>query len=155
MAVPHNYSTSTLKDHVGHDFGETEPVMVDQDRINGFADVTGDHQWIHTDIERSKAESPFGGTIAHGFLTLSMLAASVQDAGVVPKDAAGVVNYGIDKVRFIAPVPSGTRLTARFRLAGVEDKGKGRQLVRIEASATPEGSDKPAVLAELLAMVMV
>jgi len=104
MTAPAGYSTATLHDFVGHDFGASAPVTVGQDRIEGFAEVTGDHQWIHVDVARARAESPFGGPVAHGFLTLSLLAAAVTEAGVVPADAKGVINYGLDKIRFLAPI---------------------------------------------------
>jgi acyl dehydratase len=154
MTAPNGYSVRTLKDFVGHDFGASAPITVDQVRINTFADVTGDHQWIHVDVEKAKKHSPFGGPVAHGFLTLSLMAAAVGTAGVVPADAQGVINYGLDKVRFIAPVPAGAPITASFKLAGVEDKGEKRQLIRIEAVVNVEGSDKPAIVGEMLAMVV-
>ena len=154
MPAPKGYSVRTLKDFVGHDFGASAPIRVDQIRINTFADVTGDHQWIHVDVAKAKKHSPFGGPVAHGFLTLSLMAAAVASAGVVPADAQGVINYGLDKIRFIAPVPSGASITARFKLAGVEDKGDKRQLIRIEAQVDVEGQDKPAIVGEVLAMVV-
>ena len=154
MPAPAGYSTATLRDFVGHDFGASAPVTVGQARIDGFAEVTGDHQWIHVDVERARAESPFGGPVAHGFLTLSLLAAAVTEAGVVPADAKGVINYGLDKIRFLAPVPAGAAVACGFRLAGVEDKGDGRQLLRLEAEARVEGADKPAIVGEVLALVV-
>ena len=92
--------------------------MVGQPRIDGFAEVTGDHQWIHVDVERARDEAPFGGPVAHGFLTLSLLAAAISEAGVVPADAKGVINYGLDKVRFLAPVPAGAEVACGFRSPG-------------------------------------
>jgi acyl dehydratase len=154
MPAPAGYSTVTLRDFVGHDFGASAPVVVGQDRIDGFAEVTGDHQWIHVDVERARAESPFGGPVAHGFLTLSLLAAAISDAGIVPADAKGVINYGLDKIRFLAPVPAGAAVTCRFRLASVEDKGAGRQLLRLEAQAQMAGTDKPAIVGEVLALIV-
>jgi acyl dehydratase len=94
MAAPAGYSVRTLKDFVGHDFGASAPIKVDQIRINTFADVTGDHQWIHVDVARAKKHSPFGGPVAHGFLTLSLVAAATMDSGVVPPDAEGAINGG-------------------------------------------------------------
>ena len=154
MPAPNGYSTRTLKDYVGHDFGFSDPIKIDQVRINTFADVTGDHQWIHVDVERAKKHSPFGGPVAHGFLTLSLMATAVASAGVVPADAQGVINYGLDKIRFITPVPVGVTITATFKLAGVEDKGDKRQLIRVETAVNVEGSDKPAIVGEVLAMVI-
>jgi acyl dehydratase len=154
MSAPAGYSTATLRDFVGHDFGAAAPVTVGQPRIDGFAEVTGDHQWIHVDVDRARAESPFGGPVAHGFLTLALMAAAISDAGVVPADASGVINYGLDRIRFLAPVPAGARVACGFRLAEVEHKGPGRQLIRLEASARVEGSDKPAIVGEVLALVV-
>lgn len=154
MPAPEGYSTAKLKEFVDHDFGASAPIPIGQDRIGAFADVTGDHQWIHVDVERAKAESPFGGPVAHGFLTLSLLAGGVADAGVVPDDAKGVINYGLEKIRFLAPVPSGAEVTCHFRLASVEDKGPGRQLLRLAAEARIIGTDKVAVAGEVLALVI-
>jgi acyl dehydratase len=154
MPTPQGYSTRTLKDFVGHDFQTSDPITVGQERINAFADITGDHQWIHVDIERARKTSPFGGPVAHGFLTLSLLAAAVGSAGVVPADAKGALNYGLDNIRFIAPVPAGKRVTASFKLISVEDKGPKGQLLRLGAKLNIDGSDKPAVVGELLALVM-
>lgn len=153
MPMPENFSVSTLADFIGHDFGSFEPMMVDQSRINGFADVTGDHQWIHVDEEKAKA-SPFGGTIAHGFLTLSLVAAAAGSAGVVPPDAKAFLNYGLDKARFLSPVPSGSSVVVNFKLAGVEDKGPGNQLMKLDATLSIEGAEKPAVIAEVLALII-
>jgi acyl dehydratase len=154
MPAPDGYSTATLKDFVGHDFRASAPVVVGQDRIDSFADVTGDHQWIHVDVKKAKKHSPYGGPVAHGFLTLSLLAAAVADAGVVPADAQGVINYGLDKIRFVAPVLAGATVSCGLKLAGVEDKGAGRQLLRLEAEARVEGADKPAIVGEVLALVV-
>lgn len=154
MAQPADYSVKSLAACVGHDFGVSDPLLVDQDMINGFAEVTGDHQWIHVDTEKATKHGPFGGTIAHGFLTLSLLAAATESAGVVPPDAQAVLNYGLEKVRFLSPVLSGSTVQARFKLIGVEQKGAGNQLIRLEATLQAENADKPAVIAELLAMVI-
>lgn len=154
MSAPQGYTSATLAEFAGHDFGASAPIPVDQDRINGFADVTGDHQWIHVDVDRARAQSPFGGPVAHGFLTLSLLAAAIQDSGVIPADAKGVINYGLDNVRFLAPVPAGADVTCAFRLSRVEDKGHGRQLLHIAAEAREAGKDKPAVVGDVLALVV-
>ncbi len=103
---------------------------------------------------RAKAESPFGGPVAHGFLTLSLLAAAVGSAGVVPADAKGAINYGLDKIRFIAPVPAGKRVTASFKLTEVEDKGPKGQLLRLAAALNVECSDKPALVGDVLVLVI-
>jgi acyl dehydratase len=143
-----------LATHVGEEFGASSWTTLDQARIDEFADCTGDHQWIHVDAARAARESPFGGTIAHGFLTLSLLAPTgleVLLARVAPKS---VVNYGLEKVRFIAPVRSGKRVRNRIRIAAVEDKGNGRFLVTTENTIEIEGETKPALLASALAMFM-
>jgi acyl dehydratase len=154
MSAPKEYSIRTLKDFVGHDFGVSAPITVGQQSIDTFADVTGDHQWIHVDVARAKAESPFGGPVAHGFLTLALLAAGVESAGVVPADAKGAINYGLDNIRFIAPVPAGKQVTASFKLTDVEDKGAKGQLLRLSAVLNVEGSDKPAIVGDVLALVI-
>lgn len=148
------YSCATLTEFTGHEFTSAAPIRVDQTRVDQFAEATGDHQWIHTDVERAKAESPFGGPVAHGFLTLSLLASDVMTAGVIPADATAALNYGLGKVRFLAPVPCGAEVQATYKLADVQDKGRGRKLITIECTLGVVGSDKPAVIAELMAMVV-
>src|ERR1700757_163962 len=104
-----NYSVANINEFVGVELGVSNWVVVDQARIGAFAECTGDRQWIHVDVERAKRESPFGGPIAHGYLTLSLVAATVMEIGIIPPDAATGLNYGVDKVRFIAPVKAGAR----------------------------------------------
>ena len=143
-----------LAKHVGQEFGASSWTTLDQARINEFAHCTGDRQWIHVDVERAARESPFGGTVAHGFLTLSLLAPTgfeVLLARVTPKS---VVNYGLEKVRFIAPVRSGQRVRNRIRITAVEDRGNGRYLVTTENTIEIEGESKPALVASALAMFM-
>ena len=106
-------TVATLADWVGKEIGTSSWVTVSQERINAFAECTNDKQWIHIDVERAKRESPFGGPIAHGYLTLSLLADMSYEIGSVPKDAAAVFNYGLDKVRFLSPVKAGARVRAR------------------------------------------
>ena len=154
MPQPENYSVRTLSDAIGHDFGWSEPIPVTQDMINAFADLTGDRQWIHVDVEKATKHGPFGGPVAHGFLILSLLAAGTETDGVAPSDAKMVVNYGLGSVRFPGPVRSGASVRARFKLIGVEQKGPGTQLVKLEATLQADGADKPAVVAEFLAMAM-
>jgi len=154
MPQPENYSVNTLSEHIGYDFGWSDPITVSQDMINAFADVTGDHQWIHVDVEKASKHGPFGGPVAHGFLILSLLAAGTDSAGVAPRDAKMVVNYGLGSVRFPVPVLSGASVRARFKLIGVEPKGPGMQLVKLEATLQADGAAKPSVVAEFLAMVM-
>jgi acyl dehydratase len=145
-------AVADLAKHVGEEIGVSSWILLDQARINEFAHCTGDHQWIHLDAERAAREGPFGGTIAHGFLTLSLIAPSsfeVLLARITPKS---VVNYGLEKVRFIAPVRSGKRVRNRIRIASVESKGSGRYLVTTENTFEIEGESKPALTASALAM---
>lgn len=155
MAAPPNHLVATLKDHVGHDFGWSSPAVLDQSRINQFADCTGDDQWIHVDVERARSETPFGGTIAHGLLMLSLIPAAQYELGVYPDDAGNVLAYGFDKVRFLAPVTSGKSIVIRVELADVESKGPGRTLVRCRNTAFLTGdSERPVMVAESLGMVL-
>jgi acyl dehydratase len=141
-----------LAKHIGEEIGVSSWILLDQNRINEFAHCTGDHQWIHLDAERAAREGPFGGTIAHGFLTLSLIAPTsfeVMLGRIAPKS---VVNYGLDKVRFVAPVRSGKRVRNHITIASVESKGTGRYLVTTENSMEIEGESKPALTASALAM---
>ncbi len=137
-----------LQARVGEEVGVSEWITVDQNRINLFADATGDHQWIHIDAERA-AKGPFGTTIAHGFLTLSLLPEMSASAFQVLDTRMGV-NYGLDRVRFPAPVPSGSRLRGRFKLLRYEPLEGGAQLT-VEVTMEREGSAKPVCVAESLA----
>src|ERR1700693_3875297 len=105
-----NLTFAGLGERVGHELGLSNWVTIDQPRIDTFASCTGDHQWIHVDGESAKRESPFRGPVAHGYLALAMVAPLSMQAGVTPEDAAAGLNYGIDKVRFLAPVPGGARV---------------------------------------------
>ncbi|QEZ43093.1 MaoC family dehydratase [Cupriavidus oxalaticus] len=153
MAIE-GYSMGTLGAFVGKELGVSAWVEVDQARIDAFAQCTGDHQWIHVDVERARRESPFGGTIAHGYLTLSLLAGKLVEMGVVPGDARAAVNYGVEKTRFLAPVKAGVRVRNRVRLMSADSKGDGRVLLRTENTMEIEGEAKPAMVAEALALVM-
>jgi acyl dehydratase len=132
----------------GQEVAVTEWVAVEQERVQLFADATDDHQWIHLDVERCKKESPFGGPIAHGFLTLSMISHLFESA-VRMADARLVVNYGLNKVRFPAPVPVGSRVRARLTLQKVEDIDGGAQL-EWQVVVEREGGERPVCVAELL-----
>jgi acyl dehydratase len=149
-----NYSVKTLGDFVGRELGVSEWVVVDQERIDAFAACTGDRQWIHVDVERAKRESPFGGTIAHGYLTLSLLASLAMEIGIVPKDASAGLNYGLDKVRFMTPLKAGARVRNRVTLESAESKGGGRVLVKTMNTLEIEGEEKPALVAQTLAMLI-
>jgi len=130
----------------GSELGTSDWVEVTQDRVNTFADATDDHQWIHVDVERAKAESPFGGPIAHGYLTLSLLI-PMWSAVLTVTDAGMGVNYGLNKVRFPAPVPVGAKIRLTATLADVEEI-KGGVQVTVAATIAREGSDKPVCIAE-------
>ena len=145
---------SELQALIGREVGLSKWFEVDQARIDAFADCTEDHQFIHVDPEAARA-TPFGGTIAHGFLTLSLASAMSYDA-VAPLDGVMMgVNYGFDKLRFLAPVRAGSRIRGRFKLLSAEDKGGGRWLLKHELTVEIEGEDKPALNAEWLGMQMV
>jgi acyl dehydratase len=130
---------------VGQEVGVSDWITVTQERIQLFAEATNDHQWIHLDAERAKA-GPFGATIAHGFLTLSLLPEMAASAIEVRETRMGV-NYGLNKVRFPAPVPSGSRLRGRFKLVAYEPLDGGAQLTML-VTMEREGSDKPVCIAE-------
>ena len=145
---------SELQSLIGQEVGVSRWFALDQARIDAFAGLTEDEQFIHVDPERAKA-TPFGGTIAHGFLTLSLASAMSYDA-VKPLDGVVMgVNYGFDKLRFLAPVPAGSRIRGRFRLLAADDKGQGRWLLKHELTVEIEGGDKPALIAEWLGMQMI
>jgi len=143
-----------LARHVGEEIGVSSWILLDQARINEFAHCTGDHQWIHVDAERAAREGPFGGTVAHGFLTLSLLAPTGFEVLVSRVQPKSVVNYGLEKVRFVAPVRSGKRVRNHIRIAAVEDKGAGRYLVTTDNTIEIEGESKPALSASAIAIFM-
>jgi len=153
MTIP-NYTMTTVQNFVGRELGVTDWVTVGQDRIDQFAACTGDRQWIHVDVERASRESPFGGPIAHGYLTLSLVAAMVMELGVIPPDAATGLNYGLDKVRFIAPVKAGARVRTRASLAAAEAQSGGRMLLKLDCTLEIEGETKPALVAQTLCMLI-
>ncbi len=146
--------TSELQALIGQEVGVSKWFEVSQARINAFADCTEDHQFIHVDPEAARA-TPFGGAIAHGFLTLSLASAMSYDA-VSPLDGVVMgVNYGFDKLRFLAPVPAGSRIRGRFRLLSAEEKSGGRWLLKHELTVEIDGGEKPALIAEWLGMHMI
>lgn len=146
--------TSDLQSLIGQEVGVSRWITVDQARIDAFAKITEDEQFIHVDPERARA-TPFGGTIAHGFLTLSLASAMSYDAVAPLEGVVMGVNYGFDKLRFLAPVPAGSKVRGRFKLLSAEDKGGGRWLLKHELTVEIEGGDKPALIAEWLGMQMV
>jgi len=140
----------TLVDYIGKEIGTSEWFEVDQERINQFADTTLDHQFIHVDPE--KATPLFGSTIAHGFLSLSLIPHLTSQAVLAPENLKHVFNYGLDKVRFINPVNVGSKVRTHSKVTSVDDKGDGRYLMKTEITMEIEGLDKPAFVAESLSM---
>jgi acyl dehydratase len=140
-------SAEGLKSLEGKEIGVSDWMVVTQERINGFAETTGDRQWIHLDRERAKQESPFGTTIAHGFLTLALLSHFMQQAIQVRGAFRLVVNYGLNRVRFPAPVREGSRIRGRFTLASLKDLGDSYEAI-FGCFVECEGSEKPACVAE-------
>ena len=146
------FTLSDLPRFIGKELGVSSWVTVDQSRIDQFAECSGDRQWIHVDVERAKRESPYRAPIAHGYLTLSLVAPLQMEIGAVPSDAGAALNYGLDKVRFLAPVKAGARVRLRVALIDVEKKGGG-VVLKTSNTLEIEGSDKPALIAESLALI--
>jgi len=148
--MPVVVARSELVSYKGKSLGAGPWFTIEQDRVNGFADVTVDHQFIHVDIEKAK-QTPFGGTIAHGFLTLSLLVHLTEDIMLMPKEMVMAMNYGFDKIRFLSPVKTGSRVRAKTSVGEITDKESGvliKQIIEVEI----EGSDKPALICEWLTM---
>ncbi len=150
---PSNYSIETLNEFIGLEVGVSDWFKIDQARINKFAEVTGDNQWIHVDVERATKEGPFGTTIAHGFLTLSMVSLLQFQIGLLPKGVLQATNYGLNKVRFVQPVPVNSRLRLHVAMIFADDKGGGRILLTTKNTMEIEGQERPAFVAESLAML--
>ena len=140
-------SIESLKDFTGREIAVSDWLVITQDRISAFAEATGDRQWIHLDRERAEKESPYGTTIAHGFLTLSLLSSLMQDALQIQQAGQRAINYGLNRVRFPAAVREGSRIRGRFALAAFKDLGDAIELV-LSVTVECEGSDKPACIAE-------
>ena len=154
MTVHPHYTLATLPAHIGRDFGLSRGMRIDQSRIDRFAECSGDDQWIHVDVQRART-SPVGHTSAHGMLLLSLVTKAQYDVRVFPEDAAHILNYGFDKVRFLAPVPAGSSVVIRVELTEVESKGPGRTLLRCRNTAYLESApDRPVMVADSLAMLM-
>ncbi len=143
-----------LKDYIGKETGISDWSAIDQNRINIFADVTEDHQFIHVN-PAAAAKTPFGGTVAHGFLTLSMLSHFAKNTVLVLEGVKMGVNYGFDKVRFMAPVKSGKRVRGHFTLMSVDEKQPGQFQFKYAVKVEIEGEEKPALMAEWLSMQFV
>jgi len=142
-----------IRAKVGHPIGTSDWLEVGQDRISEFADATEDRQFIHIDPIAAAAHTPFGGTIAHGFLTLSLLSRMAADAMLVPDTTKMAVNYGLDRVRFLAPVKAGKRIRGHFTLESAEDKAPGQLLLKHNVTVEIEGEDKPALTAQWLGLI--
>ena len=139
---------------VGQEIGVSRWFVMDQARIDAFAQVTEDEQFIHVDPDRAK-ETMFGGTVAHGMLTLSMLSAMAYDAFPSLEGMKASVNYGFDRLRFVAPVPSGSELRARFQLDRIEEKSPGRLMASVGVSVEIKGCEKPALTADWRVMYLI
>jgi acyl dehydratase len=142
-------SPKDLKDHIGRELGPSEWMTVDQAMIDKFADATGDHQWIHVDVERAKREMPGGKTIAHGYLTLSLVPRMAATLVKVMKRKRGV-NYGSNKVRFTNVVPAGSRIRLRQRLLAVDEVSGGGYRITSEMTVEIDGQERPALVAETM-----
>ena len=141
-----------IRARIGSEIGVSDWITIDQQRIDTFADTTEDRQFIHVD-PAAAAQTPFGGTIAHGFLSLSLLSRMAADVMQIPDSAKIAVNYGLDRVRFIAPVRAGSRVRGRFILDAVDDKAPGQLLLRHTVTVEIEHHDKPALTAQWLGLI--
>ena len=143
-------SVNKLPTLIGKDLGCSDWLSIDQDRINLFADCTEDHQFIHIDEDRAKKETPFGGTIAHGFLSLSLLSKLSYGVAVELENVKMAINYGFEKIRFIQPVPSGSKIRAHFFLNNADERKPNQWMLTYDISLEIEGSDKPVLSAQWL-----
>ena len=143
-----------IRARTGSEVGVSGWLVVDQPRVDAFADATDDRQFIHVD-PAAAAQTPFGGTIAHGFLSLSLLSRMAAEAMLLPDGLKMAVNYGFDRVRFLAPVPTGSRVRGRFVLDRVDEKAAGQILMRHLVTVEIEGADKPALTAEWLSLLFI
>lgn len=147
-------SIDALRRLVGEEVGVSDWVLVDQAMIDDFARMTGDHQWIHVDQARARKESPFGDTIAHGYLTVSLMTRLSYEIGAWPDHLGAIINYGIDRLRFLSPVKVGARVRLRSVLGAVEDRPDGSLLLRNNAQIEIEGVEKPALVADTLVLLV-
>jgi acyl dehydratase len=152
--APLSASIDDLKSRIGQEVGVSSWKVIDQNRIDRFAAVTEDLQFIHVDPERALAETPFGGTIAHGFLTLSLLSAMGQEALPVIRNRTMGINYGLEGVRFLSPVPVGARVRGRFTLSEVSMRSDTQAMLRYQVTVEIEGAEKPALVAEWITLAV-
>jgi acyl dehydratase len=143
-----------LQDYVGKELGRSDWLTIDQNRINQFAECTGDHQFIHVDPVKAKL-TPFGGTIAHGFLSLSLIPVLLESLMLVPEGMKMAVNYGLDSVRFIQPVKVDSRVRLAAKVLDITEKRPGQWLIKVEATLEIDGEQKPAYIAESLSLCFV
>ena len=143
-----------LNDYIGKEVGISEWLLVDQERINQFADATGDHQYIHVDSDRA-AQTPFGPTIAHGFLTMSLMVLMGYEGSTKLENSVMGINYGFDKLRFINPVKVNSKIRGRFQLISAEEKKPNQWLLKHNITVEIAGEEKPALVAEWLGMTVV
>lgn len=149
--MPELVPLDKLKEMIGQEIGVSEWITIDQPKINAFADCTGDHQWIHVNVEMAK-KGPFGGPIAHGYLTLSLMPLFSSSLKYLPAGIKMAVNYGLNKVRFINPLPVDSRIRSKAVLTNIEEKGGGKILMTVTHTVEIDGKDKPACVAETLSM---
>ena len=152
--MPNVVNVDQLASYIGKEVGLSDWITVDQDRINRFADATGDHQYIHVDPERA-ARTPFGSTIAHGFLTMSLMVVMGYEGSLKLEKSVMGINYGFDKLRFINPVKVNSQIRGRFVLLAAEEKKPNHYLLKHEVTVEINGEDKPALIAEWLGMTVV
>jgi len=146
--------TEELSQYIDKPLDASAWMLIDQDRINDFADATLDYQFIHVDEEKA-AQTPFGGTIAHGYLTMSLISHFLPECSVVPEDAVMGINYGSDKIRFLQPVPVNSELRGKATLREVTEKAPGQLLLKNEIEIQIKGEDKPALVAEILSLFII
>lgn len=147
-------SIEEIQTRVGSEIGVSDWLLIDQARIDAFADITDDHQFIHVDPERAK-KTPFRGTVAHGFLTLSMLSRMADGVMLHPESMRMAVNYGFEKVRFMAPVKSGKRIRGRFKMLSAEEKRASQWQITYEVTVEIEGEEKPALIADWIGYMFI
>lgn len=153
--MPRVSNVEEARQWINKEVGVSDWQTISQEQVSQFADTTKDHQFIHLDEARARSETPFGGTIAHGYLTLSLLSFFGADADIIRlEDTRMMINYGLDKVRFLNPVRTGSRIRARFELLGVEEKKPGQVLLKHRATVEIEGEEKPAMIAESLGLAI-
>jgi acyl dehydratase len=145
---------AVIRERIGRELGKTDWLLIDQQRINTFADCTNDHQWIHVD-EKAAAQGPFGKTIAHGFLTVSLLSFFGAEIGLIPTGTAMAINYGMNKLRLLNPVPVGARIRDTIVLTDVTEKPDHRVLMTTTHTVEIEGQEKPGCVAEILTMFFI